>query len=155
MNQQATFEAILKGAIQGEVESYELYTRAVALAQEKPVQDTLRELAQEELAHKAALERLVAGPATAISEMGRFQATTARQEPVTEPMPFTALEPTSTMEDVCAFAARKEQQAYELYRSLAARNAGEIGDVFLVLAQEELRHKRIVEGWLEELCQEA
>ena len=49
---------ILSEAIQGEVDAYELYTGAVKMVQAGHVKTMLRELAQEELGHKVALEKM-------------------------------------------------------------------------------------------------
>ena len=57
-----TVEDILREAIRGEIESYQLYSKAVDLVRTAHIKDLLRELAQEELAHKAALEKFLANP---------------------------------------------------------------------------------------------
>jgi rubrerythrin len=154
MSEQRAFEEIVQGAIQGEIESYELYTRAVNLAQSDQVRVTLQELAREEQAHKTALERLLADPQAALDGMLQFQEALIRERKTADSMPFKVLSPDSTLEDVCVFASRKEQQAYELYRGLAERSRDETREILEVLAQEELRHKSVVEGWLEKACQD-
>ena len=59
------------------------------------------------------------------------------------------LGPDATFQDVCIFAAKKEQQSHELYRDLAAQNVGEIRDLLEAMAKDELRHKNLVEAWYE------
>ncbi|MFN2243137.1 MAG: ferritin family protein, partial [Anaerolineae bacterium] len=61
------------------------------------------------------------------------------------------LGPDSTFQDVCIFAAKKEQQSHELYLSLANQNTGEIRDLLAAMAKDELRHKNLVEGWYEQV----
>jgi rubrerythrin len=61
------------------------------------------------------------------------------------------LGPDATFQDVCIFAAKKEQQSYELYRDMAAQNEGEIQELLAAMAKDELRHKNLVEGWYEEV----
>jgi len=52
---------------------------------------------------------------------------------------------------ICIFAAKKEQQSYELYRGLAEQNSGDTRDLLDAMAKDELRHKNLVEGWYEEV----
>ena len=55
-----TIEQILREAIQGEADAYELYTGAVELVRAEHIKELLGELAQEELGHKVALEKMLA-----------------------------------------------------------------------------------------------
>ena len=61
------------------------------------------------------------------------------------------LGPDSTFQDVCIFAAQKEQESHQLYRDLASQNTGEVGDLLEAMAKDELRHKNLVEGWYEDV----
>jgi rubrerythrin len=120
-----TIEQILREAIQGEVEAFELYNGAVEMVRAEHIKELLDELAQEEadiVDYKIA-DHLVAHP----------------------------LGPDSTFQDVCIFAAQKEQESHELYRSLASQNRGETRDLLEAMAKDELRHKNLVEGWYEEI----
>ncbi|MGQ9599693.1 MAG: ferritin family protein [Anaerolineae bacterium] len=144
-------EEILKEAIQGEIESYQLYTDAVQQVKAKHIQEMLHTLAQEELGHKASLERMLANP----SQMRR-QVQWLRQAPIQDyqigdHLVVRPLGPDSTFQDVCIFASRKEQQSYELYRDLAGQHEGEVRDLFEAMAKDELRHKNLVESWYEEV----
>ena len=65
-----TIEEILREAIQGEVESHQLYTDAVDLVEAEHIRTLLRELAQEELGHKVALEKMLARPRFFICRIG-------------------------------------------------------------------------------------
>jgi len=68
-----TIEDILREAIQGEIESYELYTNAVSLVKAEHVKEMLRQLAQEELGHKAALERMLTSPGQVRRDVKKLQ----------------------------------------------------------------------------------
>jgi rubrerythrin len=144
-------EAILQEAIQGEVESYELYIRAVDLVQTDHIKGLLRELAEEELGHKAALEKMRDDPALLSDQVQRLQATNIQDYQIADHLVVKPLGPESGFQDVCIFAAKKEQQSHELYKGLAAGASGEARDLLEAMAKDELRHKNLVERWYEEV----
>jgi rubrerythrin len=144
-------QEILRDAIDGEVESYELYTRAVSLVDTPHIQDLLRELAEEELGHKAALEKMLAAPGRIRVEVQKLQATDVQDYQITDHLVAAPLGPDATFQDVCIFAAKKEQESHDLYKGLAAQNAGEIRDLLEAMAKDEMRHKNLVEGWYEDV----
>jgi rubrerythrin len=146
-----TVEGILREAIQGEVESYELYTNAVNRVRTTHIQDTLRQLAQEELGHKAKLEKMLANPGQMRWEVRRLQAAPVQDYGIGDHLEAKPLRPDATFQDVCIFASKKEQKSYEMYRNLAEQNAGPIRDLFEAMSRDELRHKNLVERWYEEV----
>jgi rubrerythrin len=151
MTTEKTIEEILREAIQGEIESHELYANAVALVRAEQVREALRELAQEELGHKATLERMLASPGNVRRGVRQLQQAPIEDYQVGDHLVVKPLGPDSTFQDVCIFASKKEQASYTLYRDLAEQNEGEIRDLFEAMAKEELRHKNLVEGWYEEV----
>ncbi|MDD3827730.1 MAG: ferritin family protein [Anaerolineaceae bacterium] len=146
-----TIEEILTEAIQGEVESYELYTNAATMVKAPHIKETLLELAQEELGHKAMLENMLAHPASLRRGVKRLRSEPIQDYKVGDHLVVKPLTPDSTFQDVLIFASRKEQQSHELYRDLAEENEGEIRDLFEAMARDELRHKDLVERWYEEV----
>jgi rubrerythrin len=146
-----TVEDILREAIQGEVESYELYTDAVRLVRAEQIKDALRQLAQEELGHKASLERMLASPGQMRRSVQQLQKAPIQDYQVADHLVVKPLGPDATFQDVCIFASRKEQQSHELYKEMAEQNEGEIRDLFEAMAKDELRHKDLVERWYEEV----
>jgi len=146
-----TIEQILREAIQGEVESYELYTSAVELVREQHIKELLGELAQEELSHKATLEKMLAQPDQIQGQVDAVQKADIVDYKIADHLVARPLGPDSTFQDVCIFAAKKEQQSHELYLSLANQNTGEIRDLLAAMAKDELRHKNLVEGWYEQV----
>jgi len=146
-----TVEEILREAIKGEVESYALYTNAVDLVQEEHIKETLRQLAQEELGHKASLEEMLAEPARVQWRVREIKKAPIQDHQVGDHLVVQPLGPDSTFQDVCIFASKKEQQSYELYRDLAEQNEGQIRDLLEAMARDELRHKDLVERWYEEV----
>jgi rubrerythrin len=136
---------ILQEAIQGEVESYEMYTDAVRLVKAEHVQQTLEQLAREELGHKASLEKMLANPGQMQRSIRQLQQAPIQDYKIGDYLVVKPLGPDSTFQDVCIVASRKEQQSYELYQGLAEQNEGEIRDLFQAMAKDELRHKNLVE----------
>jgi rubrerythrin len=146
-----TVEEILRDAIQGEIESHQLYTDAVDLVQAEHIKETLRQLAKEELGHKAILERMLTSPGHVRWAIRKLQGTPIEDYKIADHLVIEPLGPDSTFQDVCIFASKKEQKSYELYRDMAEQNDGEIRDLFEAMAKEELKHKNLVEGWYEEV----
>jgi rubrerythrin len=146
-----TVEEILREAIQGEIDSHKLYTDAVALVQAEHVKGMLRELAQEELGHRAALEKMLANPSQVSYQVRKLQETPIEDYRIGDHLVVRPLGPDSTFQDVCIFASRKEQQSHELYRDMAEQNEGEIRDLLEAMSKDELRHKNLVEAWYEEI----
>ena len=146
-----SIQEILREAIQGEVESHQLYTDAVELVREEHVKATLRELAAEELGHKAALEKMLANPAKIRYSVRKLQEKTVEDYKIADHLIAKPLGPGSSFQDVCIFASKKEQQSYELYRDMAQQNAGEMRELLEAMGKDELPHKNLVEGWYEEV----
>jgi rubrerythrin len=144
-------EEILSQAIQGEVDAYELYTGAVEMVQVGHVKTMLRELAQEELGHKVALEKMRDDPTQMQWQVRELKAAPIEDYKIGDHLVVQPLGPDSTFQDVCIFASRKEQESYELYRDLAEQSSGELRGLLEAMAKDELRHKNLVEGWYEEV----
>jgi rubrerythrin len=151
MSVDMTVEDILREAIQSEVESYELYTNAVNLVQAAHIKETLRQLAQEELGHKALLEKMLANPGQMRLQVRKLQAAPIQDYGIGDHLKVQPLGPDATFQDVCIFASKKEQESYELYRDMAEQNEGQIRDLLEAMAKDELRHKDLVERWYEEV----
>jgi rubrerythrin len=146
-----TIEDILQEAIQSEIDSYELYTNATQMVKADHIKGLLRELAEEELGHKAALEKLVANPPLMKSQVRKLQQADIEDFKVADHLVAQPLGPDATFQDVCIFAAKKEKQSHELYRNLAEQSSGEARELLEAMAKDELRHKNLVEGWYEEV----
>ena len=146
-----TIEQILREAIQGEADAYELYTRAVELVRAEHIKELLGELAQEELGHKVALDKMLADPGRINGQVAALQQADIVDYKIADHLVARPLGPDSTFQDVCIFAAQKEQESHQLYRDLASQNTGEIADLLEAMAKDELRHKNLVEGWYEEI----
>jgi rubrerythrin len=146
-----TIESILREAIQGEIESNQLYTMAVALVKAEHVKETLRQLAMEELGHKTSLELMLTNPGQMRWQVRKLQSAPIQDLGIGDHLVVKPLGPEATFQDVCIFASRKEQASFELYRDLAEKNDGEVQELFAAMSKDELRHKNLVEGWYEEV----
>jgi rubrerythrin len=144
-------ETILREAIQGEIESNQLYTDAVELVRAEHVRESLRQLAQEELGHKTALEKMLVNPGQMRLQVRKLEAAHIQDFGIGDHLVVRPLGPDSTFQDVCIFASRKEQSSYELYCALAEQNEGPVRELFEAMSKDELRHKNLVEGWYEEV----
>ena len=146
-----TAEEILREAIQGEIEAYQLYTSSVDLVRAEHIKGVLRELAQEEMGHKVALEQMLADPDQLDWQISELKAAPIQDYKIGDHLVARPLGPDSTFQDVCIFASKKEQQSHELYRDLAEQSTGGIRDLLEGMAKDELRHKNLVEVWYEEV----
>ncbi len=146
-----TVEEILRDAIQGEVESHELYTRSVDLVEAEHVKSMLRELAQEEIGHKVALERMLVDPGQLEWQVAELKAAPIQDYQIGDHLVVRPLGRDSTFQDVCIFASKKERESHELYRGLAGQSVGPVRDLLEAMAKDELRHKNLVEGWYKEV----
>lgn len=143
-------EEILKDAIQGEIESFEMYTWAAGLVRAEHVKTMLHDLAQQEVGHRMTLERMLTSPRQLDWHVREIQEDVVQDYQVGDHLVITPLGPESTFQDVLIVASKKEQQAYQLYEGLAARAEGQARDLLSAIAKDELRHKNLVERWYEE-----
>ena len=146
-----TIDEIFKEAIQGEVNSYELYTRAAKMVRAEHVREALLELAQEELGHKASLEGMKANTATLRWQTKELLRAPIQDYRIGDHLVVNPLSPDSTFQDVLIFASRKEQRSYQLYRDLAAKAEEPAHSILEAMSKDELRHKNLVERWYEEV----
>jgi rubrerythrin len=97
-----TIKETLREAIQGEIESHQLYTDAVALVKAEQVKETLRQLAGEELGHKATLERMLASPGRVRRSVQTLRKAPIQDYKVGDHLVVQPLSPDSTFQDVCS-----------------------------------------------------
>ncbi len=150
MGPDTSIEAVLKRAIQLEIDAATLYTNAAASVKDDAVRARLSEMAAQERGHQAKLEDILAGNV-------RWAIRRAKAEPVTDlrlsdHLVAGALDPEADYQDVLLFAARKEKTAHDFYQAMAELVADPLTrSVFELLAAEELRHKYVLEKTYEEV----
>jgi rubrerythrin len=144
---ESLLKKLLKAAVRIEERSYAIYTTALAKATLPSAKALLKELTQAEMDHKEKLLAIMQDRAD-ISFLG---SPTGRVEnlKIVDFVEKTTLSENANYPTLLLFAAKREKDTYEHYRSLAAGpfafyypNAGRL---FSKLAEEELIHKNRLE----------
>jgi rubrerythrin len=150
MEQFTNIEAVLKRAIQLEVEAMTLYSNAAQTVKDDAVRQRLEEMAAQERGHKAKLEDVLSGHV-------RWAIRRSKAEPVTDlrlsdHLVGGSLEPNADYQDVLLFAARREKAAHDFYKAMGEMIEDKLTqNLFQMLADEELRHKYVLEKTYEEV----
>ena len=139
-----TTEEILQRAITFEKLSYNFYQRLKDVVLDAMTKDSLDFLARQEVQHREFLENYLQGrlPGGMLG-LGLKESHDAR---IAEA--FASPEPTPELlqKDTFLIAAEKEKKSHEFYQKLALLHpAGELRELLLQLAREELAHKEKVE----------
>jgi rubrerythrin len=150
MEQFSSVEAVLKRAIQLEVEAMTLYSNAAQTVKDDAVRQRLEEMAEQERGHKAKLEDVLSGNV-------RWAIRRSKAEPVTDlrlsdHLVGGSVDPNADYQDVLLFAARREKAAHDFYKAMGEMIEDKLTqNLFEMLAQEELRHKYVLEKTYEEV----
>jgi rubrerythrin len=150
MEQYNSVEAVLKRAIQLEVEAMTLYSSAAQTVKDDAVRQRLEEMAAQERGHKAKLEDVLTGNV-------RWAIRRSKSEPVTDlrlsdHLVGGSLDPNADYQDVLLFAARREKAAHDFYKAMGEMVEDKLTqNLFEMLADEELRHKYVLEKTYEEV----
>jgi rubrerythrin len=150
MEQYDSVEAILKRAIQLEEEAMTLYSNAAQSVKDDAVRQRLEEMAAQEQGHKTKLEDVLSGNV-------RWAIRRSKAEPVTDlrlsdHLVGGSLDPNADYQDVLLFAARREKAAHDFYSAMGEMIEDKLTqNLFEMLAQEELRHKYVLEKTYEEV----
>lgn len=129
-------EEVLDFAIEREEESYEFYTLLAEKMEHINVSKMFLDFAKEELGHKRKLE--------SIKEGKRLLASRRKVTDLRIGDYLVDAKPSGDMgyQDALILAMKKEKAAFKLYNDLAgATDDGELRNIFLLLAQEEAKHK--------------
>ncbi|MCX6558452.1 MAG: ferritin family protein [Candidatus Aminicenantes bacterium] len=135
-------ESLIKKAIANEEEARSFYLGLFDLVSDPIAKETLKFLAGEELAHKEFLLAYLKGEK-------KFSAL-----PMDKPIDYHVAQyaakpdPKADMNssEVYLVAAHRELNSYKFYKGLAAAQpAGEVKDMLLSMANQELKHKEKVE----------
>jgi rubrerythrin len=135
-------ESILDQAISNEEEAFRFYTDLSKTVQDNEVKDTLLFLAREEEKHKDYLSRYRNGLIT----KDAFAMDKPINEAIAEHLEKPDIQKDMTSKDVYLIAANRELNSYHFYLSLAEIHpTGEVKELLLNMAAEELKHKEKVE----------
>ena len=128
-------EEILDFAITGEAEAHQFYTDLADKMENPAMREVFLGFAREELGHKARLEGIKKGGAQpALKQVQDL----AIADYLVEAKPSENMDYQSAL----ILAMKKEKAAFKLYSTLASKAPDEqLRNLFLMLAQEEARHK--------------
>ncbi|MFN3468031.1 MAG: ferritin family protein, partial [Candidatus Brocadiales bacterium] len=141
-----TVEEVLKWAIEREDNAYKTYRSVLNKIEDPGARAMISQLADEELGHKTALQKL--DP----SRLRDVHPQKIQDLKIAEYLKNRALTEVSSLQDVLVFAMKREKEAHEFYTRLAAAVSDpEVKNILELLAQEELRHKRDVEAFYDDV----
>lgn len=145
----SSIDQILELAIQQEQAAYEMYQKLSEQAANESARRAFLDFANEELGHKAKLERIRAGKLPALVPEKVTDLRLA--EMVTVPQADEALDYPQAL----IVAMKAEQKAHDLYMGLAAATEdAALAETLRGLAQEELKHKLRFESEYDEVVLE-
>ena len=140
--QNLRFSEVIETAIQREEAAYAFYMDLFNQIEDNSVKDTLHWIAGEEKKHKEFLVKYRDGQLAAdtleMKKVVHYQVAEHLNEP--------AVEKEMRSEDVFLVASHRELRSYAFYSDLAGMHpSGELKDILLKMAQEELKHKEKME----------
>jgi len=127
---------ILDFAITQEQESVDFYNNIASKSSGEAMRKVFEQFAQEEMGHKAKL--------LDIKEKGIFDISSEKvvDLKIADYIVDAKPSPKMTYQDALVLAMKKEKSAFKLYLNLSERAPGtELKNLFLMLAQEESKHK--------------
>ena len=132
-------DEILDFAIKNEQEAQDFYAQLARKVKKSGMSDLFRSFVDEEKTHEEKLKKIKADKSMAPA-----------QEKITDLKIGDYLVPAKPSEDMSyqdalILAMKKEKAAFRMYTSLSQRTDGEIKALFMMLAQEEAKHKLFFE----------
>ena len=127
---------ILDFAIEREIEAEKFYKKLAGWAEDQQMRDVFDTFAIEELRHKMKLQ--------AIKQQGKikFDEEKIQNLGIADSVTDVKMRPDMSYADILTLAMKREKDAYRLYLDLAAAaQSEELTNTFLMLAQEEAKHK--------------
>lgn len=143
-------EEIVRQAIKAEEEARSFYEAASKMVTASHVQDTLNELAGEEVKHKERLEKLLKGDVEKI--VSRQKPRQIQDLKLADYLMPQTLDEDASFQDVLIVAMQREKASYDFYTLMAGIAASEEPQkLFEFLAQEEMGHKNKIEALYDEV----
>jgi len=139
---QHLLDSVIQIAIDKEQEAYEFYMRLYELVEDKEAKDTLMYIAREEEHHRDFLTSC---------RMGQVCSTELKMDAVVDYKIIEHIEKPDIKKnmksaEVYLVAANREMNSFNFYKSLAGSYpAGEIKELLIKMANEELKHKEKME----------
>ncbi len=127
-------------AAKRELEARDFYTAVAEKCHDAAMRELFEKLAADETGHFELLEKFRADPAK-VMKIAAPESDWKIAESQELPVPNADMKP----KDAIALAMKREQQAVEFYRALAASASADTKDIFENLANMELTHKHRLE----------
>ncbi len=144
-----TLEGALEKAIEQEQKSFEIYRRALQIVKDPSARKLLRELAEEELEHRHALEKALVGETIALHDEEETAGPTMDLTLFVQEKP---LDENATSQDALAFAMHDEKHSVDFYQQMATQCSGApMEEVFSTFQKEETKHLARLEETYEKL----
>ncbi len=144
-----TLEGALEKAIEQEQKSFEIYQRALKIVKNRSARKLLEELAEEELGHKQALERALAGGAVALHGEEEKAGPSMNLTLFVQERP---LDENATPQDALAFAMHDEKRSVDFYQQMSTQCSGApMEEIFSKFHKEEMKHLARLEETYEKL----
>ena len=144
-----TLEGALEKAIEHEQKSFEMYRKAMQIVKDPSARKLLKELAEEELEHRHALEKALVGETVALHDEKETAGPTMNLTLFVQEKP---LDENATPQDALAFAMHDEKRSVDFYQQMAAQCGGApMEEVFSKFQKEETKHLARLEETYEKL----
>ncbi len=144
-----TLEGALEKAIEQERKSFEIYQRALKIVKNPSARKLLKELAEEELEHKHALERALAGGAVVLHGEEEKAGPTMNLTLFVQEKP---LDENASPQDALAFAMHDEKRSVDFYQQMSTQCSGApMEEIFSRFHREETKHLARLEETYEKL----
>ncbi len=140
--EQLSITEIFDRAIQHEEAAYTFYVAIADIVEDETSKYTLNFLAEEEVKHKKILQKYQSG---GFSE-GSLALDTVVDGKLVEAFGVPEIKSGMEHKDIFLVAAQREKASHDFYEDLASMHPeGELKNLFLKFANEELKHKEKVE----------
>ena len=141
---ESTLENALKLALSMEEQSIEIYTSAQNKVLNPSSKVLLRELVKEEEKHKNKILEAMRDPKK-VKEIGSLE-TRIHDLKIVDFLKDVSLAPEADYQQILIYAGKREKETHDFYLELAKKYRDkQIGKMFAKLAQEELKHKYMIE----------
>ena len=141
---ESTLENALKLALSMEEQSIEIYTSAQNKVLNPSSKVLLKELVKEEEKHKNKILEAMRDPKK-VKEIGSLE-TRIHDLKIVDFLKDVSLAPEADYQQILIYAGKREKETHDFYLELAKKYRDkQIGKMFAKLAQEELKHKYMIE----------
>jgi rubrerythrin len=139
-----TMEKAMDRAVAMEEESIQLYTDAQDKVVNPGSKQFLKELVAEEEKHRSNILAAKEDPSK-IEEIGSLS-TPVQDLKISDGLVATTLSPEASYQEILIYAAKREKETHDFYMQLVrSYRESQVGKMFAAFAQEELRHKYLLE----------